>query len=414
MIYISIELSNFFRCAWPLNNTNLNSAGPLIQRFFFPIHMYSSITWFMVGWSHGYGGLTVELYIFLTTEWVSTLNSHIIQGQLYCFHEFVESSVFSYNFLKLLKTIILNFHQVICRYLLLWGPLLENYFAPLTGSSFFIFLGSLKSYFFVSQRRYLYSFIAHIVQDQQPQQKPVNKETPSPIRILARDYEALADIFYRCIDPTPLFPLRGKFLRLYVFSQSCKTWWGTESLLLLFPRAVPWNILFSMSSLNPVESTGSFSSHLQRLTLAICGRYAWEASPSGNEMFEALKCPWSSSMQAQYPKGFVGNFPDQVHESSIISSGSFLCSKPLYLNLHLSTLFAASLKYLTVLTPSIFWVSILWVFWVRWEKSEPLGLLLHSWGKWALVHYILTFPCGRSHKLRWSVLALNCAAPGEG
>ena len=46
--------------------------------------------------------------------------------------------------------------------------------------------------------------------------------TPLPIRVMARDYEALRFFSIGRTDSTHFVPLRGKFLRLFAFSQSCK------------------------------------------------------------------------------------------------------------------------------------------------------------------------------------------------
>ena len=70
IVYGTLVFSIWFRVivySWPLNNTGLNSVGPLILRHF-SINMYYSATRSAVGWTHGcgwncgYGGWTVKLY----------------------------------------------------------------------------------------------------------------------------------------------------------------------------------------------------------------------------------------------------------------------------------------------------------------------------------------------------------------
>lgn len=129
-------------------------------------------------------------------------------------------------------------------------------------------------------------------------------------------------------DSTHFVPLRGKFLRLFAFSESCKAYLGVENLI-CFPygSALKYSNLYAISQSCKVICKGS---HL-------VGDVHGKRVKVGVRLSE-LSGVHKPEVNRRHPNWLVGRFPDGVHETSIKISGpllnpclksSLLCSQAL-------------------------------------------------------------------------------------
>lgn len=141
----------------------------------------------------------------------------------------------------------------------------------------------------------------------------------------------LSDFFsIGCSDSTHFVPLRGKFLRLFAFSQSCKAWLGVENLI-CFPygSALKYSNLYAISQSCKVICKGSH--------LPLAGDVHGKRVKVGVRLSEfwGIHKP---EVYRRHPNWLVGRFPDGVHETSININGPFWVPNPYVWNLHFSAL----------------------------------------------------------------------------